>query len=164
MSSTFLLVCFLSLKIVLMKLGKMFFISLQKYFSYSRKSKFKILDIQISWRHQMPKHKKGNTFYRITFWEISTVCLWNLASLYHITKEKMLSKNSTETATWKLVPDSCVCKDLSTNTGKWNFWSKFLILDMQEQYQHADLLRFFFAEDSLKIKKGLELVSRSLFT
>ena len=110
---------------------KMFFISLQKYFLLSRKWKFKILDIQISWRHQMPNHKNGNTFYWIT-WEVSIVCLWNLAGLYHITKEKMLSKNCTKTGTWKLVPDSCVCKDLSTNTGKWNFWSKFLlILDMQ---------------------------------
>ena len=28
-------------------------------------------------------------------------------------------------------------------------------------YQHADLLKFLFTEDSLKIKKGLELVYRS---
>ena len=39
---------FLSLKESLVKLGKMFFISLQKLFSFSRKSKFRILDIQIS--------------------------------------------------------------------------------------------------------------------
>ena len=30
--------------------------------------------------------------------------------------------------------------------------------------QHADLLTFLFTEDSLKIKKGLELVSRSHFS
>ena len=30
--------------------------------------------------------------------------------------------------------------------------------------QHADLLRFLFTEDSLKIKKGLELVSRPHFS
>ena len=35
----------------------MFFISLQKLLSFSRKSGFRILDIQISWRHQMPNHK-----------------------------------------------------------------------------------------------------------
>ena len=45
-----------------MKVRKMFFISLQKLFSFSRKEKFKILNIQISRRHQMAKHKK-NTFY-----------------------------------------------------------------------------------------------------
>ena len=28
-----------------------------------------------------------------------------MASLCHSTKEKVLSKNSTKTATWKLVPD-----------------------------------------------------------
>ena len=35
----------------------MFFISLWKLFSFSGKSNFSILDIQISWGHQMPKHK-----------------------------------------------------------------------------------------------------------
>ena len=34
------------------------FVLLQKLFSFSRKSKFRILDIQISWRYQMPEHKK----------------------------------------------------------------------------------------------------------
>ena len=32
------------------------------------------------------------------------------------------------------------------------------------QNQHAHLLRFFFKEDSMKIKKGLELVSRPHFS
>ena len=50
-----------------MKRGKIFYISLLKLFSFSRKSKCSILDIQISWRHQMLKHKKRNTFYRLTF-------------------------------------------------------------------------------------------------
>ena len=36
-----------------MKLEKMFFISLQKLFSFSRKPKFKILDIKISQPHQI---------------------------------------------------------------------------------------------------------------
>ena len=30
------------------------------------RSNFSILDIQISWRHQMPEHKTRNTFYKIT--------------------------------------------------------------------------------------------------
>ena len=37
-----------------MRLGKMFFISLHKFFLFSRKSNFRILDIQISRRHHMP--------------------------------------------------------------------------------------------------------------
>ena len=46
----------------------MFFITFQKLILFSRKSKFRILDIHISWRHQIPKHKKnqktilGNNF------------------------------------------------------------------------------------------------------
>ena len=48
--------------------------SLQKLFSFSRKPTFRILDIQVSWRNQMPKHKAGNTFYWIT-WEINTLII-----------------------------------------------------------------------------------------
>ena len=44
-SATFLLVCFFY-KRALVKLGKIFFISLQKLFSFSRKSNFRFLDIQ----------------------------------------------------------------------------------------------------------------------
>ena len=45
-----------------MKQGKMFFIPLQKLFSFSRKSNFRISDIQIPWRHQMPKHNLGSKY------------------------------------------------------------------------------------------------------
>ena len=55
------------------KQGKMFFISIQKLFLFFRKSNFRILDIQISWHHQMLKHKTISTFYWIT-WEVNTVC------------------------------------------------------------------------------------------
>ena len=47
----------------LRKLGKMFFISLENLSSFLIKSNFRILDIQISWRHQMHKHKTRNIFY-----------------------------------------------------------------------------------------------------
>ena len=79
----------------------------------------------------MPRHKTGNTFYWIT-WEVNTICQWNLASLCHITKEKISSENFTKTAAWKLVSGPfCVCKEWSvTSIGKWNVWSKLLILDM----------------------------------
>ena len=72
-SATFVLVCFLTLNEVLLKLGKMLFISLQKLFSVSKKSNFRILRFQISWRHQMPKHTRRNTFHWIT-WGVYTVC------------------------------------------------------------------------------------------
>ena len=85
-----------------MKLGKIFFISYQKLFSLSRKSSFRILDIVFSWRYQMPRHKTRNIFYWMTS-EVNTICSWNLFSLRHITKQKTLSKSSTQTATWKLV-------------------------------------------------------------
>ena len=48
LSATVLIVCFLSLKGVLAKLGNMFFISLQKLFSFSGKSNFRILHFEMS--------------------------------------------------------------------------------------------------------------------
>ena len=48
-STTFLLFCFLSVKGSFCETKKnLFFISLQKFFSFSKKSNFRILDIQIS--------------------------------------------------------------------------------------------------------------------
>ena len=106
-STTFLLVCFLFLKESTCETLKSAFYFTSKLFSFLRKSNFRILDIQIPWRHQIPKHKTRNTCYWIT-WKVNTVSQWlnlNLASLWcHITKEKILSKNSKKTATWKLVP------------------------------------------------------------
>ena len=102
-SAKFLLVCFLSLKESTCETKKNVFYFILKAFLFSRKSNFRILDIQISWRHQMPNHQTGNTFYWIT-WEVKGICKWNLASLCHITKEKNSTKNSTKTATWKLAP------------------------------------------------------------
>ena len=55
----------------LVKLGKMVFISLQKPFSFLRKSNFSISDFQISWHYQMCKHKTRNTFYWITSGSVS---------------------------------------------------------------------------------------------
>ena len=44
-------------------------------------------------------------------WEVITVCKWNFASLCHILKEIISSKNSTKSAAWKLVPGPFVfCK------------------------------------------------------
>ena len=77
----------------------------------------------------MPKHKTINRFYWVTS-EVNTVCWWNLTSLCHITKEKILSKNSTKTATWKLVSGPSVFGKNQAQLGKWNAQSKLLILDI----------------------------------
>ena len=68
-----------------MKLAN-FFISLQKLLPFLRKSKFRTLDIQISWCIQMPEQKNRNTFYWIN-WKLNTTSYWNLTCLYHITKD-----------------------------------------------------------------------------
>ena len=71
--ATFSLVCFLCLKESTWETRKNVFISLQKLFLFSGKSNFRILDIQISWCHQMSKYETRNTFYWIT-WEVNTIC------------------------------------------------------------------------------------------
>ena len=85
------------------KTWKNVFFLLQKVFLFVRKSNLRILVIQILWRHQMPKYKTRNTFCWIT-WKVSTVCQWNLTSLCHIAREKILSKTSGKTVTWNLDP------------------------------------------------------------
>ena len=110
-SATFLPVCLLSLNDSTCETRK---ISLQKHFSFPRKKKFRILDFQISWRHQMPKTKTRNTFYWIT-WEVITVCKWNLVSLCNILKQIISSKLSTKTAAWKLVPGPFVLQRIKRN-------------------------------------------------
>ena len=72
--TTFLLVCIVCLKESTCKLRKLFFISLWKLFSFFRLSNFKFSDIQMSWRHQMPKHETRNTFYWIT-WEVNSLVM-----------------------------------------------------------------------------------------
>ena len=127
-----------------MKLGKVFLISLQELFSLTRKSNFNILDIQVSWRHQVPKIKKRITFYWIT-WKVNTVCWWNLASLCHIIQGKKIWKNSTKTVTLKrALGPFLFAENLSTTSvGKWNFWNKLLKLNMyQQNYQNLSQLAY----------------------
>ena len=66
-------ILYLSLNESTCQTRKMCFSSLQKLFSLSKKSNFRILHFQISWHHQMLKHKTRNTFHWIT-WELNTVC------------------------------------------------------------------------------------------
>ena len=149
-----------------MKLGKIFLISLQKYFPFSRKSNFKILDIFVSWC-QMPKYKIRNTFYWIPL-KVNTVCSWNVANLCYFIQKKKLRKNSIKAATWTLVQGSFLFLS-TTSIGKWNFWSKLLKLDMYQQ-NDQNLSRFgtqvssdCFLQRILWKLKGLKLVSRPHF-
>ena len=117
----------------------MFFISLQNIFPFFRKSNFSILHFQISWRYQMPKHKTRNTFHWIT-WEVNTICSWNLASLCNPVKEKILSKNSEETAVWKLVPGPFVFAKNYKHSFYWKM--KFLKKATYVRYVIAKLSKF----------------------
>ena len=56
----------------------------------------------------------------------------------------------------------CVCKELSKNSGGGYVCTSKTIKNRPNQL--PDPLRFLFSEDSLKIKKGLELVSRPYFS
>ena len=80
----------------------MFFISLQKLFSFSRKSKFRILDIQISGRQQMLKHKTRNTFDVIT-WEVNT-SLTEIWPVYVILQKKTFYQKFYKNCDLKVVP------------------------------------------------------------
>ena len=152
------------------------FISLQKLFSFARKSNFWILDIQIYDVIKCLKikmHETRNTFYWTT-WEVNTISWWNLASLWHITKEKNSSKNSTITGKLDVKTRSrffCAYKESNTTSiVKWNFWSKLLMLDSISKTtkicsnHHADLLRFLFTEDPLKTESSTPNFSYTFLT
>ena len=100
-SGTSLLVAFSCLEKSTCGTWKNVFFSLEKLFSFSRKSSLSILYIQISWRHQMPKHKT-NTFYLIT-WEVNTIFdkIW---PVYVIWQNKKIIVNHYKNCNWKLVP------------------------------------------------------------
>ena len=122
-------------------------VSLHKRSLISRKSNFRISDILVSWRHQIPKHKTRNTFYWI-IWEVNTACQWNLASLCHIARERSkyslsmkfgqfmsyCKRNKIIKKFYKICDRKtsprlfCVCKELGiTSIEKGNFRSKLSI-------------------------------------
>ena len=145
--TTFLLVCFLSLNESFCETRKMFFTSKALFVLEKISKNFRSSNFMTS---SMLKHKTRNIFYWIT-WGVNIVFQWNFASLCYITKENVLSKNSTKNANWKLVSSNLL---IICNTKTMKIC----------QNQHAHLLRLFFKEDSMKIKKGLELVSRLHFS
>ena len=117
-SATFSLVCFLSLNESTCQTRKIFFILHQNFCSLSRNSKFKILDIQISWRHQMPKHKTRNTFYWI-MWKVNSL-LMKYGQFISYYKRRYLIKKLYKNCVLKTSSRPfCVPKKLSTFIGKW---------------------------------------------
>ena len=88
----------------------MFFISLEKLFSFSRKSNFRILDIQISWHYQMPKHETRNTFYWIT-WK-GTQSVNEIWPFYVILQKSKIIKKNLQKLQFEI------------------FWSELLLFDM----------------------------------
>ena len=119
-SATFLLVCFLSLKESFCQNWEECFLFHFKSFFLFLKSKFRILDIQVSWRHQMPNLGSKH----------SLLMKFTQFSSYYKRKNfiKKLCKNCDLKTSSRLF---WVCKELSTaSIGKWNFWSNLLTLHM----------------------------------
>ena len=81
-----------------MKLEKIFFISLQKLFSFSRRPKFRTLDIQF---HDVIKCLMKK-FYWITWEENSLLMKFGQYISYY--KRNNFIKKFYKTTTWKLVP------------------------------------------------------------
>ena len=101
MPTTLFLVCFLSLKDSTHKTEKnVFYFTSEAVFILVKIKFLKILGIQYSWYHQMPKHEARNTYYWITL-EVNTICWWSLVCLCHIAKENFLLKSCTKIAIWK---------------------------------------------------------------
>ena len=128
---------------------KMFFISLRRLFPFSRKSNFRISGIQLSWRHQMRKHKRRNTLLNNLGNKHSLLMKFGQFKSYY--KGKNFIKNFYKTSNQKTsLRPFCVCENLSTTTcGKCN--SKTIKICPN---QHTDFLRFL----------CLKLVSRSHFS
>ena len=95
-----------------------------------------------------------------------------MGRLCDIKKEKKSSKNFAKSGTRKLVPDFSVFaknyaqpllkkKVFKASYSYYIYNSKTIKICLD---QHPDLFRFSFTEDSLKIKKGLELVFKPHFT
>ena len=118
---------FLGLNKSTCQLRKLFFISLQNLFSFSRKSNFRILHFQISWRHQMPKHKIRNTFHWINFPISICTCTHNLLMIFgqfisHYKSKNLIKKFWKNCSLKTSSRPFSVYKELSTTSiRKWNF-------------------------------------------
>ena len=61
-----------------------------------------MLESQISWRHQLPKHETSNKFYCIT-WEVNTVW-YEIWPNYVILQKKKFYQKIPQNVAWKLFP------------------------------------------------------------
>ena len=94
------------------------------------KIEFRILHFQISWRHQMLKHKTRNKFHWMAL-KVTSLLMKFAQFMSHYKKKKLIKKFCRNCGLKTSSRLFCVCKELSTDSiGKWNFWSKLLILDM----------------------------------
>ena len=93
-----------------------------------------------------------------------------MASLYHITY-KIIKKFQENYDLRTSSEPFWVCKESSTQTllenetWKWKqtTYIRYVFAKLSKFVKHADFLRFLFTEDSFKIEKDLELVSRRYF-
>ena len=104
----------------------MFFISLQKLFSLSRKSDFRIWEIPVCWCCQMPKHRTRNTFYWLT-WQVNFV-LMKFDQFMPIYKRKYFIKKLHKNCDLKTCSRPfCVCKNWPQPLLKnWTFEASYL--------------------------------------
>ena len=120
-----------------------------KSFLFTRKSNFSVLDIRISC-HQISKHNKKCILLNNLGSKHSALTKFGQFMSYY--KRKDFIKKFYKNCDLKTSPRPiCVCKDLSTTS--------IGICPNQD----TDVLIFLFTGGSLKIKKGLELVSRPQF-
>ena len=132
-SATFLVVWFVSRKDTTCETRENVLISSQKLFSLSRKSKFIVLVIQISWHHQMPKYKKNIFLNHLGSELILLMKFDQFISCYQRNNfiKKSYKDCDLKTSSRTSSNAFCFCKELiTTSIEKWNFWSKLLILDM----------------------------------
>ena len=124
---TFLLVCFLSLKRSLVKLRKMF--------SFHFKSSFRslgnqILEFSIFKFHDAIKFLSINKDISLNNLESKYILLMKFDQFTSYYKRIFIKKFYKNCDLKTSSRPFCVCKELSTTSiGKWNFWSKLLILD-----------------------------------
>ena len=111
-------VCTYLLKASFSETTKMFYISLPRLFSLLRKLKFEILDVQVSWRHQMPKHETRKRFHWI-IWEVNSL-LMKFAQFISYYKRKSFIRKFYKTCDLKTSSTLfCVCKELNKTYWKW---------------------------------------------
>ena len=121
-STTFLLVCFTSLKESTCEIWKNVFYFTSKALFVSRKSNFIILDIQISWRHQILKHKTRNNILLNNLGSKHSLLIKFGQFMSYYKREKFIKKYYKNCDLKTSSRPFCVCKELSI-TSNWKMKS-----------------------------------------